>query len=105
MQTFTFCILHHEVHVLGGVNCLMEFDDILVVESAQNSDFSYSLFLPLCVLKLTPFHLFDRHSLTSWPVNALFDNGVGPMADFFAKVVHIQILTVGCRELLPCEHG
>lgn len=105
MQTFTFCILHHEVHVLGGVNCLMEFDDILVVESAQNSDLSYRLFLPLCVLKLTPFHLFDCHSLTSWPVNALFDNGVGPMADFFAKVVHIQILTVGCRELLPCEHG
>lgn len=89
MQTFTFCILHHEVYILGGVDCLMEFDDILVVESAQNSDLSYRLLLPLCVLKLTPFHLFDRHSLTSRPVNALFDNGIGPMADFFAKMIHI----------------
>jgi len=104
MQTFTFCILHYEVHILGRVDCLIEFDDILMVKSAQNSDFSDRLLLSLYVFKLAPFHLFDRHSLASWPMNALFDNGIGSMADFFAKMVHIQILTVRCRKLSPCKH-
>ena len=100
MQGLTLRIFHHQVDELGCVDRFVQLYHPVVVQSTQDSDLSDGLFLALRVLQLGPIVLLNGHFLATGLIDALFDHCVGPMPNLLAKVVHIQVITVRCGELL-----
>jgi hypothetical protein len=49
METLTNSILHHKIHILGGINRLVELDNRGMAQFMQDLDFSNSRFPPLNV--------------------------------------------------------
>ena len=85
------------------INRLIQLDDILMVQLAQNADLPYRLLLPLSLLQLRAVVLLNSDALSARPMNALLDHCVGTVADLLAEVVDVEIGAVGRSEVLSYQ--
>ncbi len=67
----------------------MELDDIFMIESTQDSDFSDGLLFTLPIFKFISVLLLNCNSFISWSMDAFFDNCVGAMPDLLTKKVSV----------------
>ena len=88
VQTLSHGVLHDQVDVLRRVNRLIQLDYIRMGQTAQNSDLTDSLFLALSILKLRPVVLLYGNFLSTWLMDAFFDNSVRADPNLVAHVVH-----------------
>ena len=88
VQTLSHGVLHDQVDVLRRVNRLIQLDYIRMGQTAQNSDLTDSLFLALSILKLRPVVLLYGNFLSTWLMDAFFDNSVRTDPNLVAHVVH-----------------
>ena len=72
------------------------------VESAQDSDFTNCLLLPLNVHEFHSVVLFDCHLLPTRLVDALLHHRVSTVTNCFTKMVVVEVGAVWCRELIKC---
>ena len=100
MKTLALDVIHNEIDVLRCVNRFVKFDDTIVIESAQNTDFSDRLLLPLDVHELLSVVLLDRNLFSTRLVDALFHHGIGTVTNLLAEMVLVDIGAVGRGELI-----
>ena len=73
-----------------------------MVQSGQDANFSDRLLFSLWFVKFAPILLLDGDAFTAWPMDALFDYGVGPVTNLLAKMIRVQLTAVRSRELFTC---
>ena len=74
-----------------------------MVELAEDSDLTDGLLLALGFLKFGAVVLLNSDSLTSWPMDTLFNDSVSATTNLFAKVISVEIATVWRRKIFSIQ--
>ena len=93
-------VLHHQINVLLRINRLNQPHYILVIEPAQNPDFSDRLLFAVHVHQFQPVILFYGDPFPRLLMKCLFNDCVRPFAYFFAEVVGGDVGAAGGGELV-----
>ena len=91
MQTLSLHVLHHQAHILLGINRFVQLTNVLMVKPALYPYLSNSLFLSLMVKQLGPIVLFYCNSLAACFVETFFDNSIRTTANLVTEVIADQI--------------
>ena len=100
MQAFTLDVIHDEVDILWRVDGFIQLDYACMIESAQDSDFTDCLLLPLDIRQLQPIVLLDGHMLSTRLMNAFLDDCICTGTNNFPELVRVQIGAVRRREFI-----